>query len=329
MLEFSLVYADDWYLFPVELPLGSMTRIRSLVVRDVFGFSQPECGNDAVAAPDGGSGGICPAIEIGESEREGWQLFTIADGTSSGSNQRQSGLFLPPTLGAREESPPIEEVRFIRDEGANMVFAIEKTLQNGVGAPWDGSEAQLERLDRERKKALEDCEWELAAVQARLEEAALTEEQRHSLEEEADRLQSAVARLRGSPAQPPASGGLPVYRLASPVPDNWIPYVPKKVPQSRRSGLRADEHSVRLRQAVMVRSDDDSGRRKNVPLTRTLCDKRMDWLNEESVPRAGVKLQLTRQRVRWTDGRTYVWVGRKIIQGTSERGSNLVFDLLL
>jgi hypothetical protein len=275
MIEFSLVYADDWFMAPLELPLGSLTRIKSLKVVDVFG----------------GKVQVDSAIEINQKERDSWAIFTLSELDKTTESTGGAGLFLPPTLCDREESAPIEEIRFMRDEGANMVFAIEKTLQNGLGAPIDGSEAHRERMDRERKKVLEATQRQLS-----------TDSQ--------------------------SADTLPVYRLASAVPHHWIPYIPKKVPKHLQASWGVTEHAIRLRQAEMVRSEDADNTGSNSPMTSMLSDDRMHWLNEESVPRAGVKLQLTRQRVRWTDGKTYVWIGRKVVTGRGEGASGLRYDYL-
>ena len=48
---------------------------------------------------------------------------------------------------------------------------------------------------------------------------------------------------------------------------------------------------------------------------------------EFSVPRSGVKVQLTGQRMRWNDGKTYVWLGGKVTAGRGEGSSGLRFDL--
>ena len=37
MVEFALIYGNDWFIVPVELDVGSLTRIRSLKVTDSFG----------------------------------------------------------------------------------------------------------------------------------------------------------------------------------------------------------------------------------------------------------------------------------------------------
>ena len=62
------------------------------------------------------------------------------------------------------------------------------------------------------------------------------------------------------------------------------------------------------------------------PITRIL--NQSIELNEEAVTRAGLKVQLTKQRIRWIDGKTYVWMGRKVLTGRGETGSGLEFDVV-
>ena len=57
-----------------------------------------------------------------------------------------------------------------------------------------------------------------------------------------------------------------------------------------------------------------------------LNENAMLFLNEETVPRAGLRVQLTKQRVRWHDGTTHVWLGKKVLTGKGEGSSGLRFD---
>ena len=63
------------------------------------------------------------------------------------------------------------------------------------------------------------------------------------------------------------------------------------------------------------------------PLTR-LAANDITNVREEAIPRAGVRVQVTNQRVRWTDGKTYLWRGRKVLAGRGEGNSGLQFDYL-
>ena len=37
MIEFAVAYANDWFVIPIDLPVGSLCHISSLVVTDTFG----------------------------------------------------------------------------------------------------------------------------------------------------------------------------------------------------------------------------------------------------------------------------------------------------
>jgi hypothetical protein len=207
-----------------------------------------------------------------------WDMFSLSRAGYPDEAGRDDFLFVPPVLSFREESKPFEEVHFMRDEGANMVWAVEHMVRNSLGNPVKGFDAQNERREREMVGG-----------------AASTD-------------------------IPKDNSTMPVYRLAGTVPDNWIPYVPV---HAGGSGLKdIDElFSIKLRQAEMMSKDND-----HEPMTSILNRGDLEWVNEESVPRAGVKVQLTKQRVRWIDGKTYVWLGRKVVTGKGEGSSGLRFD---
>lgn len=119
VMDFMLVHSNDWYVFPFPQPMGTLCYIESLVVHDVFGG----------------------ATLIGRAAGRGWTMFSTAvEGTSG-----LAGFFLmPPTVGPFAQSAdPVEEVRFVRDEMANMAWGVERVTQNAVGEPWPADERAL------------------------------------------------------------------------------------------------------------------------------------------------------------------------------------------
>ena len=110
MVEFALIYGNDWFIVPVELDIGSLTRIRSLKVIDSFG--------ETITIPPFTS----PAAPAGA-----WRMFSLAtDARYPANGAAQSDvLFLPPTLGPSLQGQPVEEVVLMRDEMANLAWAIE------------------------------------------------------------------------------------------------------------------------------------------------------------------------------------------------------------
>jgi hypothetical protein len=113
--EFMLLFCDDWGVLPLELPVGSLTRINGLLVTDVFGDQTL----------------INPA-DRGGTDWQRWSMFRM-----SGDATPEMGLLLAPALTATLTSAPLEEVQFLRDEMANMVWAVEHRLASKLGEPLD------------------------------------------------------------------------------------------------------------------------------------------------------------------------------------------------
>ena len=118
-IEFGLIYSNDWSLIPLPVRVGSLCRITSLVVTDVFG--------QATTIP--------PA----HSDGSPWSMFTL-----TGTPRADSILFVPPTMPTLAESAPIECVDLLRDEMANLVWAVETTIPDQLGGGVSGREAAHE-----------------------------------------------------------------------------------------------------------------------------------------------------------------------------------------
>jgi len=52
----------------------------------------------------------------------------------------------------------------------------------------------------------------------------------------------------------------------------------------------------------------------------------VQFIEEQEVPRSGIIIEQSMQRIRWMDGRTFLWVGRRKITGRGEGSSDLTFD---
>jgi len=115
--EFALTYGNDWLVVPVDVPLGSLTSVESLFYTTTFGehfLVQPT----TEATVDGQ-----------------WRMFALTDANGSTSD----GLVTPPGAVAVQQGPALEEVLFLRDEMANMAWAIERTVQGPSGEGRDRS----------------------------------------------------------------------------------------------------------------------------------------------------------------------------------------------
>jgi hypothetical protein len=272
-LEFALVFGNDWFAVPYTLPAASIAMIRGLVVTNVFGERL------WIEAAGGGA----------QTARQRWSMFTI-DVAADPTVAADTSLLLLPTASKIQDGPAVEDVALIRDEVANMVWGVERTVQLPSG---------------ESKPGLE------AAYQTRAYfEAIVAAEPGGALP------------LEFPPAAPIR------YRVMTTVPENWIPFVPVHVDDSNREiqlqraalpriieGDREDPVKVQPRTRLLREGLD----RKPAELY---------FVHEEEVPRAGAALSQLYQRTRWTDGRVHVWFRVRRQTGRGEGTSGLGFDEL-
>ena len=119
------------------------------------------------------------------------------------------------------------------------------------------------------------------------------------------------------------------YTLANSVPENWIPFVPKKLDDPLQMS-----HKIQLQRAALPRYIDglDVERiRPKTTLLQTNFDALTDtwnpyFIHENEVPRAGAIVKRTWQRTRTENGTVVTWVGRRKTVGRGEGSSNLSFD---
>lgn len=101
------------------------------------------------------------------------------------------------------------------------------------------------------------------------------------------------------------------YTLGTTVPEHWIPFVSVHKPES--------EKEIRFQRARMPNAKPAG----SILLTE---NQPTHFIEEQEVPRSGVIIERTVQRIRWMDGRTFLWVGRRKITGRGEGSSGLTFD---
>ncbi len=133
LTEFALVYGGDWLLVPLEAPAGSLVRIVALDVRDTFGRVVR----------------VGPTTSI-EPPSAGWRMFGISpgvafDAAAAGTNAPQDVLFVAPALASSLQGRAIEEVLLLRDEMANMAWAVERSVEGAHGLPMDRAAAEYAR----------------------------------------------------------------------------------------------------------------------------------------------------------------------------------------
>lgn len=172
LIEFGLIYANDWFLIPIELPSGSLAKVIGLAVTNVFG---ERLWIDAA----------------GSDTNKDWQRWAMYNLNVRGiDGPVDQTIFIPPVVDRLQESKPIELVKLIRDEMANMVWGVESRILLDSGEVKDGFEAATEVINYLKRTYSTD-----------------------ETEEEPTIPESVKIK----------------YRLMSSVPENWIPFIPVKM----------------------------------------------------------------------------------------------------
>ncbi|MFD9691371.1 hypothetical protein ACFWXO_37055 [Kitasatospora sp. NPDC059088] len=127
-LEFALVYSNDWFQLPCELPVGTLASIQGLAITDVFGQRL----------------WITPAGTGREEDWQRWSMFTLDTVGAGPATAADTGLLLPASVPKIADGPALEEVSLVRDENADLVWGIELTVPQATGEGRRGSEVASE-----------------------------------------------------------------------------------------------------------------------------------------------------------------------------------------
>jgi hypothetical protein len=131
VVEFACVYNNEYYLWPLRLPVGSLNIVQTLNVTNTFGETTliPPAG--ATVPP---AGSASPLVTPGGQ----WCLFrsTVPDPGQPASSAL-NGLLLLSALADEQRSAPFEDVLCMRDEAAQLGWAIERTVEGADGRPLD------------------------------------------------------------------------------------------------------------------------------------------------------------------------------------------------
>ncbi len=241
--EFGLIYSNDWFMLPYPMQINTICQIRGILITDVFG-------EHILIRP----AGLGP-----ETDWHRWVMFHHTENQNP--SVTHNVFYLAPALTKTLESEPLEKVNFLRDEMANMVWAVEETVPSQAGIGISGKEM-----------ALQDTVPEIFT---------------------------------------PTGDAKIKYVLGTLVPDNWIPFIPVH--------MEGSVSEIHLQRAKMPASKGAKGiilTEKEAPF----------FINEEEVPRSGSIVQRSFKRVRWLNGKTYLWIGRYRETGKGEGWSNLKFD---
>lgn len=137
LLQFALIYGNDWFVLPLDLPVGSLCSLTTIAVTDSFGIVS-----------------YVRPFEKGGGANAGWRMWTLS---GSGAALDPAGatadaLFIPPSLGPTLQGPPLEEVHLLRDEMANLGWAVEHLYESRSGAPvnrrdaWESENAAPQQI---------------------------------------------------------------------------------------------------------------------------------------------------------------------------------------
>jgi len=127
LVDFAITYGNDWFVIPVDVPVGTICKINSLVITDTFGVRTLIPSIDRSAHP--------ASIH--------WRMFK-----NTGNSDTPTNLFLAPTLKRTMESTPLDEVLFLRDEMANLAWGVERVAEGVSGRPLNRRDDDLARRRR-------------------------------------------------------------------------------------------------------------------------------------------------------------------------------------
>lgn len=286
--EFALIYGNDWFVLPYPVEAGSIIEIDGILVTDVFGQKTL----------------IQPASQGLSDDWETWGLFNLSPrkkGVGEPSQKPDTRLFLPPVTNNVMESEALEEVLFIRDEMANMVWAIEIKVSDLLSRSQDGHIAANE---------ITKLWFDLQGI-----------------DPDADPVIAEEAVYK--------------YSLGNTVPENWIPFIAihKKDGQNRAVRLQRasmprlyfkDFQQVRPRTEILRQGMKDDPSREVSPFVNPSHEEQVApyYINEEEILHAGIKIKSSYQRTRWYSGKISNWYGYQKLIGRGEGSSGLAYDIL-
>jgi hypothetical protein len=143
LAEFALMYSNDWFVIPYNVPAGTLSEVKGIIVTDTFGERTLVEG-------------------AGQGDTNDWTSWTMFNMTKSSSSENAVGkvdprIFVPPVVSKVQESEPVESVELVRDEMANMVWGVESTIPDLMGSGRDGNSAAIEFRDYLNKMEDQDA----------------------------------------------------------------------------------------------------------------------------------------------------------------------------
>lgn len=120
------------------------------------------------------------------------------------------------------------------------------------------------------------------------------------------------------------------FRISNAVPENWIPFIPKKLEL-----INDYKRNIMVQRATMRRYINDNYTQDLVHPRTDILSYGLDQtpaeiylINEEEMSRQGLIITANYQRTRWYNGAIFTWFGRMVKSGRGEGNSGLKFDFL-
>ncbi|MDO8248094.1 MAG: hypothetical protein Q7T78_00035 [Rhodoferax sp.] len=299
VLEYALVFGNDWFTLPLTLPTNALYRVNKFMVRDNFGIELP----------------IPPA---------GWNMFEMSLLPGAPVPQLDNALYLCPALNTLE-GPPLEHVLMVRDEMANLVWGIEKRVQGSSGEPIDRKfeSTRLSTAQTLRPAVDAPAVTSGALLQYRLQTpvAANWVPFLPVRKEGATPAHWAIQLQRGVVTH---YYQVTESRLADPVNVSYAGFIERLRGNSFVETTGVQGAADNQLQGFMFHPRGSLLRLDpNAPVTSDFLR-----VEEEEVPRDGIELKRSFNYARDAQGRALLWIGRSKVTGRGEGASGLKFDVV-
>ena len=280
LADFALASSNDWFIVPLRVRCGALVDLQGIVVTDNFDFN-------TLVEP---TSVRQQALDLAGR----WGLWTLTrNGASAG--EIDPRLFLAPGLAKTLESAPLDEVVFLRDEVANLVWGVETLIPGALGGGRDARAAARQLREQIRMAYPQP----LPPAVGLPEDVLLSYQLMGTVPE--NWIPLVTVRLAGQP-------------VASAFLQGAMPRVPSVEPATDHDGLPILAHQLVLPRGTIL---------------ETSPVEKPNVIREEELLRAGAVVQRSYQQTRSSDGTTITWSGRRKLNGRGEGSSGLAFDQAL
>jgi hypothetical protein len=275
--EFGLTFNNDWLSIPIQAQSSQALQVKKILVTDMFG-----CATALPPLP----------------QTENWSFFPTFKDTTTDNHPENSWILFANLRECIQESPMLENVSFLRDEMANLVWAVETLVKDPIWGARDGH-----KKAQDISRFLQGISTEVASTDPRVANAF--------------KYQLGVNMPENwIPFVPVSAGDI---KNLSPFARNLL-----------------NQRKVLLQRASLPRFLDDALPQRIRPASSLLGGNQEEAaskippmiLFEEEINRTGMELSLKWRRLRGFDGQVYVWQARLRKPGRGEVYTNFGFDQL-